>query len=321
MNKLFFVFILVSRTFFSQSFAPEPNEAGTTAIHKDSSIIVSWGTNVQVTRGYKNISNPSAGLVGFGVDLNGTGQAEGDGMSVVSLGDSGQAIITFSRPIQDLAGPDFAIFENGFQDNYMELAHVEVSSDGLNFFRFVSTSETPLNPQLSNASLSDCRYINNLAGKYRQGYGVPFDLFELNGTIGLDLQAVTHIKLIDVVGSVDPIYGTTDFYGTLINDPYPTEFESGGFDLDAVGVIHEAPAGIEEDEIAVQIYPVPACEILTIELSEENKVFIFDIAGKKLFETEREYLHLIDVRSFPKQTLVLRIETDNSVIIKRITLN
>jgi hypothetical protein len=40
------------------------------------------------------------------------------------------------------------------------------------------------------------------------------------------------------VGSLNPSYGTKDALGRFINDPWPTAFESGGFDLDAVGVMH-----------------------------------------------------------------------------------
>jgi hypothetical protein len=35
--------------------------------------------------------------------------------SIVSLGDSGIAIATFAHPIYNGSGPDFAVFENGFQ--------------------------------------------------------------------------------------------------------------------------------------------------------------------------------------------------------------
>ena len=33
--------------------------------------------------------------------------------------------------------------------------------------------------------------------------------------------------------------GTRDAEGHLINDPYPTDYETGGFDLDAVGVLNQ----------------------------------------------------------------------------------
>lgn len=57
---------------------------------------------------------------------------------------------------------------------------------------------------------------------------------------GLNLNSVTHIRIVDVVGSIDPLYATRDSLNRVINDPWPTFFETGGFDLDAVGVIHQA---------------------------------------------------------------------------------
>ena len=74
----------------------------------------------------------------------------------------------------------------------------------------------------------------------RSGFGTPFDLAELNGMPGLNIASVTQIRLIDVVGSIAPAYATRDSLNRIINYPWPTFFETGGFDLDAVGVIHQA---------------------------------------------------------------------------------
>ncbi len=71
------------------------------------------------------------------------------------------------------------------------------------------------------------------AGKHLQGTGTPFDLRALAGTPGLDTRRVTHVRLVDVVGDGS----VADDYGNPIYDPFPT-FGSGGFDLDAVGVMH-----------------------------------------------------------------------------------
>ena len=130
MNKLIVLFLLISSTFaIGQSYAPAPGLFGSTAIAKDSSCFVAWATGVQVTRGSIDISTPTMTFATFGQESYALGTAEGDGTSVVSLGDSGIAIITFSSPITNGLGADFAIFENGFADDYMEFAHVEVSSD------------------------------------------------------------------------------------------------------------------------------------------------------------------------------------------------
>ena len=77
--------------------------------------------------------------------------------------------------------------------------------------------------------------LDGLAGKYKQGYGTPFDLDLLAGTPGLNVNQVKYVRIVDTVGN-----GTTlDSAGRPIDDPFPTT-GSAGFDLDAVGVIHFA---------------------------------------------------------------------------------
>ena len=45
----------------------------------------------------------------------------------VSLGDGGYAVVTFDKPITNGPGYDFAVFENGLNDSFLELAFVVVS--------------------------------------------------------------------------------------------------------------------------------------------------------------------------------------------------
>lgn len=296
---------------FCQTFAPAPGNSGSTAIKNDSSIIVAWATGILVERGFMNIVNPSAGLASFGLDAEAVGPAEGNSTNVVSIGDSGIAILTFERGIKNEIGPDFAIFENGFADNFIELAFVEVSSDGINYFRFPSVSEAPFIIQTGAFDFSDCRYFNNLAGKYRQGYGTPFDLEELSGIAGLDISKITHVKLIDVVGTIDPIYASVDFQGNIINDLYPTEFASGGFDLDGVAVIHQAPLSINEIDMHVSIYPNPTSDFITVSVPNESFVRLSDVSGKVLLEESIFNSKVIDLSKFDSS--VLFIEISNSI--------
>mgnify|MGYP006235683977 FL=1 len=82
---------------------------------------------------------------------------------------------------------------------------------------------------------------------------------ELNGTAGLDINNITHVKVIDVVGMISGDHIQYDSNGNAINDPYATAFASGGFDLDAIGVIHQGPLGTDEHEgLSFQVYPNPA---------------------------------------------------------------
>ncbi len=231
-------------------YAPAAGEPGSTAIAFDSTAIIGWASGSQdLVRGPVDISNPSGGNATFGTAANALGpaDAQNDSLPVVSLGDGGRITLTFDRPIANGPGADFAVFENGVAD-FLELAFVEVSSNGTVFFRFPSVSLTQTATQIDGFGLVDPTDINNLAGKYLRGFGTPFDLAELAGTPGLDLGSITHIRIQDVVGSIDPMYGTRDSVrdalnpqGHLINDPWPTNFPTGGFDLDAVGVLNFAP--------------------------------------------------------------------------------
>ena len=282
-----YVLFLVPFLSFGQSFAPEPGVVGSTAMHRDSSSFIFWASDAVITRGPLDIQNVSLGDASYGVNEDVGGFP--DGVGVVSLGDAGEALVTFPAVISNGPGPDFAVFENGFIDHYMEFAFVEVSSDGIQFFRFDAISEIPTDTQLTNFSTSDCRYVNNLAGKYRANYGTPFDLDELQGTPGLDVNSITHIKLIDVVGSIDPAYGSYDSQGSIINDPYPTPFESCGFDLDAIGVIHSTSAGVEEKLLSMNCYPNPVVDVLHLpeeidsgQLCNANGLVVQVIEGKTI---------------------------------------
>lgn len=267
----------------AQSFAPAPGNPGSTAIHKDSSIIERWATGITLQRGYLDIANPTQGLVSYGAEQDGL-YAEGDATTVVSLGDSGVVTLTFSTPIQNGPGNDFAIFENGFADDYLELGHVEVSSNGINFYRFQSTSEIQTDIQINPFSFTDCRMVNNLAGKYRAGYGTPFDLEELAPILNLDVNNITHIKIIDVVGSIDPQYGSFDSHNTIINDGYPSNFASGGFDLDGVAVLYHPVSGIDEEYSFGIVYPNPCENQINFGGQVAEKVIIRNLSGEIVLE-------------------------------------
>jgi len=292
-NTLFTLFLLVQLIGFGQ-YAPAAGQIGTTAIRKDSSAIIAWATGVQITRGYINASNHSAVYGGssfatFGTDNNALGQAEGNSTDVVSLGDSGIAIVTFQQPIKNGLGSDFCVFENGVAD-FLELAFVEVSSDGIHFVRFPAYSETQTTTQVSSFGIVDPTQIHNLAGKYLQGYGTPFDLDDLADSTGIDLNYITHVKIVDVVGSINPLYASYDALGRPVNDPFPTAFNSGGFDLDAVGVLNQAPLGIKENGWVtelVEVYPQPFNNELNISqlpIGEEVQIQIFSETGQIVYQ-------------------------------------
>lgn len=228
--------LLFTASAFAGPYAPAAGQAGSTAIYKDDAAFVSWATGVDIFRGPQNINNPTGAVASYGSADVALGKADN---SVVSLGDGGYATLTFDTPIANGEGYDFAVFENGFSDTFLELGFVEVSSNGFDFFRFDAVSLSPTATQIGGFGSVDTTNINNFAGKYGANYGTGFDLDELSATQGLDIDNIGWIRIVDVVGSIDDAYATYDSLGNKVNDPYTTPFWSSGFDLDAVGVINE----------------------------------------------------------------------------------
>ncbi len=231
--------LAVSGAAHAGPFAPAAGQSGSTAIPMNSATFAGWasgyldylpGTNVDAA-----FKTPNLAL----------GPATGVSTDVVVLGDAGSITLTFDRPIANGAGADFAVFENSFSDSFLELAWVEVSSDGASFFRFPGFSYTA-NPVNSFGTI-DPTNIDGLAGKYRGGYGTPFDLNLLSSVAGLDVNDVRYVRIVDIVGDGN----TFDSFPAVLGgphpiyDPTPTRL-SGGFDLEAVGVIHFAAAAVPE---------------------------------------------------------------------------
>ena len=293
--KCFFNGIIFCALFFLKNeaiaqFAPSASHFGTTAIYKDSSIFVSWANNGTVVRGLQDISLPLNDYANVGDSASAFGMAGTNG--VVSLGDGGYAIMQFNTPIINEFGADFAVFENSFDDTFLELALVEVSSDGIHFFRFPATSNTDTLIQTWSFGLTDATKINNLAGKYRVEYGTPFDLDDIDDDILLNKKAITHIKIIDVVGCIQGEYCTRDINHHKINDPWPTAFGSGGFDLDAVGVIHQQTVSVNElDLFQINVFPNPASDILhiTSALSNAYSISIINLIGEKVLQIDNKF--------------------------------
>ncbi|KAA3625798.1 MAG: T9SS C-terminal target domain-containing protein [Bacteroidetes bacterium] len=279
--------VLLLSGHLAAQFAPPAGQEGSTAIHVDDPQFINWATGCEVERGLQNILMESLGETTNGEAENVPGPADN---LVVSLGDAGVATLTFEHPIRNGEGWDFAVFENGFDDLFLEFAFVEVSSDGAQFVRFPATSLTDTTEQTATFGVSDATKVNNLAGKYRGGYGTPFDLDELVGYADiLDLENITHVRIIDVIGSIDPAIGSRDAFGNLVNDPFPTGFPVGGFDLDAVGVIHQSvEVANEEVQFApVKIFPNPVAsgQKLNLEFQELNQmeeIYLKDFNGRIL---------------------------------------
>ena len=301
-------------------YAPAAGKVGSTAIYMDSSIIVSWASQCSVIRGWQNISDTTLGTTTVGTQNSALGKADND---VISLGDGGTAILQFTQAISNGPGADFAVFENAFDDYFLELAFVEVSSDGQNFVRFPAHSLTQVNNQVGGFGQLQATKINNLAGKYKGGYGTPFDLEELKNIAGLNINHITHIKIIDVVGSIDSLYARHDSADHIINDPFPTPFPSGGFDLDAVGVMHLSTNIDDENlSLAVQVYPNPAQHQLTVFCQSVVWLHIYSIQGKLLLNKKlKSGANNISISHLPKGAYILHLQNNKRFFVKQFIKN
>ncbi|MDR1191147.1 MAG: hypothetical protein LBK60_05695 [Verrucomicrobiales bacterium] len=180
-----------------------------------------------------------------------------DGWSFVGYDQPGYITLSFASPIVNGDGADLVVFENGFVSNYnipgtgsieggvfAELAYVEVSTDGIHFARFPSVSLTA--DPVNRYGTIDPSNVYNLAGAscnaYGESWGTPFNLDDLltdpdalslieDGYLNLD--NIVYIKIIDIPGC--GYY--TDSLGNPIYDAWYT-YGSGGFDLEAIGVLH-----------------------------------------------------------------------------------
>ncbi len=210
-------------------YAPAAGKSGSTAIAKNSTLIKGWAT------GYNNYAPGTNVDVTWRDPTKALGAAQGTSFDVVALGDAGRITLTVNGSIFNGPGWDFAVFENSFSDIFLEFAFVEVSSNGRRFFRFPSFSFTP--GAVSAFGAVDPTNIDGLAGKYRQGFGTPFDLGLFRGVRGLNVNHITHVRLVDVLGNGSERDNWPTSLGGphRIYDPYRTT-GSGGFDLDALGV-------------------------------------------------------------------------------------
>lgn len=309
-------------------FPPQAGLPGSDAIHANDDRIVDWASGCSFERGWKDIADTTLGRVTIGSETDPLGPPE---IGLLCLGDGGSATLTFDYAIRNGEGPDFAVFENGFTNltdssmAFLELAFVEVSSDGSNFYRFPSKSNIPVAPQLTNEDFADARFLHNLAGKYIKGYGTPFDLEELKDEAGLDVNNISHVRVIDVVGSIRPEFASYDSEGQVINDPYPTPYATGGFDLQAVGVLHSnKPSGtgdLSKEQPMVLLYPNPARDEVYIQttLQQDSRFHVVDVLGRRVSEgVLKAPLSRLDISRWPAGSYWLQVQYKEGQVSRKI---
>ena len=320
MRKLaFFISILITQFSLAQDgpYHPAATEYGTNAISYQSSAIIGWATGATLTRGRTDIANTNGPLASSGVESAALSVSDG---ATVSLGDSGVIVLTFDEPIKDRVAYDFAVFENGFytpidSGYFLELAFVEVSSDGFNFVRFPAHSLTQTDVQVSTYGVLNPTNINNLAGKYQSGYGTPFDLAELIDSSAVDIQNITHIRIVDVVGSLDSNFASLDTAGNAINDPYPTDFESGGFDLDAVAVLDNPLAISNIQSEGFQVFPTSFNTQFYVETPSNGELKMFATNGVLVYNFSiHEGKSVVNPSLLNSGIYILRFESESGQV-------
>jgi len=251
-HLLFAVFVSVAGAISAQaglySGPTDTAHAIDPAILSASPLIVEWADTIDSSRTYfAPVGSTTISNTGF----NSLGDLDA---AQIAAGDSpGFLTVTFPQGIRNGSGPDFAVFENGFEFGspnglFAELAYVEVSSNGADFARFpsVSTNTAPVTGASPFAGY-DMSNVYNLAGKHAGGFGTPFDLSDLLSdalVIGgaVDLNDVQYVKLVDIPGNG----AFLDSQGNGILDNWLSTGTTGGFDFrlpagQGVGVIHAVP--------------------------------------------------------------------------------
>jgi hypothetical protein len=310
--------VLLAVPGFAQ-FDPAGGELGSMAVHSNSSTILSWASKAEVKRGWLDITDTTQGKVVLGNPADVYSKAD---RFVMSLGDGGEATIILDDPLINHAGFDFAVFENGFsfQDGYfLELAFVELSSDGEKFYRFPSVSLIDTVNQKDNGSILDPTKLKNFAGKHQANYGTPFDLDDLKDSLGSKIDSIKYIRIVDVVGNLNDSFARYDSKGNKVNDPWPTAFNSGGFDLDAVAILGGF-ASVHEVEGHRSIYPNPASSTDVLYADFNFSDFqIFDQKGDIIAGGKQEQRGIL-LSGLNPGIYTIHFTTNNSTCTKRLTI-
>jgi len=270
-------------------------------------IFSGWATSVEeyspavVSNNWKDFTNALGPVTGTHFDVVSLGEMTANQICdyladpATAAVKPGTITLAFDAPIYNGTGADFVIFENSFPSTLpsggvmVELAYVEVSTDGVHFARFPSlylntTENLDINfksgtdvpePIATGYLAQDPAYIYNLAGKHCNGngqsWGTPFDLNDLldhdmvvNGDV--DLMNINYVRLVDIPGNGS----FTDSLDNPIYDCWLT-FDSGGFDLAGIGVIHQVQQPIASmDDIKFWVGEGPNRSVLAIDFQDGN---------------------------------------------------
>ena len=98
-----------------------------------------------------------------------------------------------------------------------------------------------------------------------------------------------------MVFCIQDAYTRYDSQHHKINDPWPTPFSTCGFDLDAVGLVHNAPIGIDDNQ------HIPQVSILPNPCSHQARFFyeIVDQMGQVVLQSSFSVSTSVDIDNLP----------------------
>jgi hypothetical protein len=126
-----------------------------------------------------------------------------------------------------------------------------------------------------------------------------------------------------VVGSVNKQYAKRDSYNNMINDPWPTPFPNGGFDLDAIGVIHQnTSVGLKENNLDDNLYlypnPINKGEKLLLSTSKDILfVSVYNFSGQKILSTKENF---ISTSELTEGIYFIEVNSVNNSITKKLLI-
>jgi len=129
------------------------------------------------------------------------------------------------------------------------------------------------------------------------------------------------------VGDLHDRFARYDSQGHKINDPWPSPYWSGGFDLDAVGVIHQRgevtglPTFVRSEE-SIRVFPNPANSVVNVRFVKGDDFMHFNIelinlAGQILISSSNKQLN---VSGIPNGLYILKISDGKNIQFKKILI-
>jgi hypothetical protein len=109
----------------------------------------------------------------------------------------------------------------------------------------------------------------------------------------------------------------------MINDPWPTPFPNGGFDLDAIGVIHQnTSVGLKENNLDDNLYlypnPINKGEKLLLSTSKDILfVSVYNFSGQKILSTKENF---ISTSELTEGIYFIEVNSVNNSITKKLLI-